>query len=127
MLSAKYFKRAFTLPRGKTLLVGQVLLLIAGTFVFIRIVPWLGSSDISKISVDGNPSPVPPSWARAYSVNHGTYSYYDESPRDNPLRVWLNVGFIGALIVPCQIIYGYIWLIGGRNIKLTEQGVEADV
>ena len=123
MLSRNYFKRALTLPRGKILLAAQVLLLIAGMFVFIRTIPWLASSDISEINLDETSNSVPPSWARSYSVNHGDYLYYEESPSDNPRRMWLNIGAIGICILPCQIIFGYVWLVGGRNIKLTEQGI----
>lgn len=122
MISSEYLKRARSLPHGKKILAAQALLILAAMFAFVRTIPWLMSSEITEIHPDSDPSPPPPSWARAYSVHHGTYRYYAESRSDNPIRMWISIGSLGLLIVPWMTLSGYVWFEGGRKLKMTEAG-----
>lgn len=72
-------------------------MVIAGMYAFVKTVPWLLSSDISGIGKYDSPTPPPPTWARAYSVAHGTFLYFRESRADAPFRV---AAYIALLLIP---------------------------
>lgn len=93
----RYFQKISSLRFGKAILVCQLIMVIAGIYVFLKIVPWLLSSDISEIGKYESPMPPPPSWAQAYSVDHGTFRYFRESPTDSPFRV---AALVALLLVP---------------------------
>lgn len=106
MKIVEYHRRVLALPKGKLILLGQGALVLAAMWFFIQTVPWLMAYDISEIDRYENPSPSPPDWARAFSVNHGTYKYYGEIPSDSPVRFYgIIIGFIVY-----GIVYGIVWV-----------------
>jgi hypothetical protein len=115
-----YFKRALSLRHGKLILTAQAVLAIISMYVFFRTIPWLASSNIQGIGKHEAPNPVPPEWARAYSVNHGTFSYYPESRADNPMRVGLYVGLNALFMVPSMVLAAWVRR-GGSGKERTEQ------
>ena len=117
VLSGKYFQRALAFQNGKAILAVQFLLVAAAMYVFFRTIPWLASSNISEISKYDEPSPPPPSWARAFSVEHGTFNYYADSRASNAKRMYLYIGLNVIFIVPDMLWAAWIWLEGGRRIE----------
>jgi len=111
----KYFESALSLRHGKWILVAQVVLLAAGMVVFIKTIPWLTADEISETSRYESPSPPPPSWVKSFSVNHGDFTYYSDSLASNPVRAWLYIGGILALIVPVQI--SVVWIFWRGIVK----------
>ena len=96
----EYHRRLFSLPKGKLIWLAQVILIVVAMWLFIKNIPWVMSHDISEIEQYSDSSPSPPEWARAFSVNHGDFIYYEESRSDAPAKFW------AAIIL--FIIYGLV-------------------
>ena len=108
ILNGKYLKKVLSLKHGKLILAGQVIVLLTAMVVFAKTIPWLMAHDISKIENYESPTPKPPSWAQSFSVNHGSFIYYDDSRSSNPKRLWLYLGANLAFILPVMISTSWI-------------------
>jgi len=124
MLNEKYLRRALSVPYGKWVLGVQALLMIALMLAFMQVMPWLVSTDVAEIRFEENPSPPPPAWARAFSVDHGEYRYFAHSRSDHPIRMWASIGSLGLGLLLWLLLSGYVWVAGGRRLK-TDEGTDA--
>lgn len=110
----EYLRRARALPRGWLLLIGQAILFIISLIVFIHSMPWMMSHNISEIGNYENPNPLPPAWARAFYVDHGTFIYFAETRSDAPARFWGVITFFVAYGIVYHKWTRSVWLRGGR-------------
>jgi hypothetical protein len=113
----EYFRRALALPRGGLLLLGQGALIVIALWTFIHSIPWMMSHDISEIGNYEDPIPKPPRWARAFSVDHGTFVYYPESRSDAPAKFWGVITLFVAYGVVYHIWTKSVWKQGERLLQ----------
>ena len=95
-LVPEYFRRVSSLPRGRLILLSQIMMMVVAMWLFVRTAPWVTAHDISEIDQYESPTPAQPEWAKAFSVNHGTFHYYGEAPSDSPFKYWGAIaGYFG--------------------------------
>ena len=114
----KYVRNVFSLPYGRLVFGGQALLFALLLCWFIKVVPWLMAYDIAEIDRYDTPKP-PPHSARAFSVSHGTFQYYDEFRTDAPLKFWGNI--VGVIGLSCILT---VW--GKATSKQIENELEKE-
>ena len=73
----------------------QVISVIVTLLVFVNFIPWLMAHPVEDLSLYSD-SPSPPKSAQTFSVNHGTFTFYDDSPSSNKLKACLIIGFLGT-------------------------------
>ena len=112
-----YFRRALALPRGWLMLLAQGALGVIALWIFVQSIPWMMSHDISKIGDYEDPSPKPPAWARAFSVNHGTFIYYADRRSDAPAKFWGIIAYFTGYGVVSRVWSKSIWRRGERVLQ----------
>lgn len=119
----EYLRRALAIPRGRLLLIGQTLLFIISLIVFIHSMPWMMSHNISEIGNYEDPNPLPPDWARAFYVDHGTFIYFAEARSDAPAKFWGVITFFVAYGIVYRKWTRSVWLRGGRILQQRDSEV----
>ena len=94
----------------------QALLIVAAMYVFMKTIPWLMAHDISELSKYEEPTPPPSAHAESFSVNHGHFTYYEDSRASNPSRLWLYIGLNMAFILPSIISTALVWQMSQKKI-----------
>ena len=90
-----YLKQAFSNKVTATISILQLLMFAVAMLLFVKFIPWLTSHDISELSAYSSYTLPPPEWAKSFSVNHGDFYFYRESPSENRPKFYLVIsGFL---------------------------------
>lgn len=73
----------------------QIISAIVTFVAFFAFVPWLVSHPIEKLA-RYHSAPEPPPNAESFSVNHGHFTFYDDSPSTNKMKALSAIGVIVA-------------------------------
>jgi len=74
----------------------QVLAGLALFGLFFKYVSWVFAYQMSNLDIFTNP-PAAPEWAKSFSVNHGTYTFFEDSPQENPIKRYSIIAIFGCL------------------------------
>jgi|GEM_PF-2866945 len=66
---------------------------LAGFLVLVNYIGWFYSDPVAEL-VTIDPTISIPDWANAYHFDHGKYIFYEDSPSQNPYKIWKILSFI---------------------------------
>lgn len=72
----------------------QIVAILIAYPIFFYLAPWATSRPVSELSQEHGR----PAWAKYYSVNHGSYTYYKSSPREEQIRTLLLGGTLAGCL-----------------------------
>ena len=104
------------LKQNKWLLLAQLLALALMIYAFVSFAPWLSASPIEKLALYDDPSPPPPLDARSFTIGRGHFTYYEDSPSDEPVKVMVA---ISSILLPWVFIIGS-YFVYKRRVKSTD-------
>ena len=104
--------------RKKRIVSALQLLVALLTFpLFWTFIPWATAHPIAKLSYypEMHKEYPPPDWAEYFTVGHGVPSYFQNSPREAPVRALLH----GGALVTCVL---FLIISGVHFTNLAERG-----
>lgn len=111
----KYLHRYFGDKRTAFGSLLTVILFCSYILVFLRYAPWLTAHDIELVYDRFSYKGVAPEWARSFSINHGDYIFYRDSPRENRFKFYTIIFLLLVLFFLSGLTSEYFRKIRKRN------------